>query len=509
MRARKSPQDTQDSQEPQEEIQPMRARRAVITGGAVGLAAIAGAALSSAPPALAQTLPSITDWINVKNAPYNAAGNGSTDDTKAIQDALYAAAEQTIEITQTTPTKSTTITVTVGGVVYLPYGIYVTSAPLVIPAQVMLLGAVPASADMTSQPGIYGNSGWSVDYAGSIIMPSQGWSNPEGYLNPGVLYVDGTVTGGVPRPVISNLWVDGSNLTNAVVGGVVVPNTTAVAGLSVYGGSLHGEVYGVGIFNMPTSGMSFLQDGSMRTDGWSIRDCVVQSWGTGSGDYGIYWEGDDTQFVNVHVQAAPKSTAGGSCWYIQAGGNNRWVSCRADQSGDAGWTFDCNPGGTVGNDSPGTSNALIGCGTENNANYGLHLMNSSVSGEVTGGQMRVPVVAVGCAFGFDGRTNSTGGAGARVEGYNTLFLDNCTVLTSADGYPEYGLVTALSPVTTGQTGTAPALIRAFGGIWNCQGTPLVDDTADMIGAGTLWVDVHYVDGGTWLTSTPIQHYLKP
>jgi hypothetical protein len=469
----------------------IRSRRAMLTGGAVGLVAVAGAAaLRSAPPALAQTTASVTDWLNVVN--YGADPTGINDSTSAINAALTAAAAQT----------AVKGTVKTGGVVYVPTGVYVTSAPLVVPAQVLLLGAFPASADMVSQPGAHNPP----DYAGSIIQPASTWASPlkDDYVNPGVIYINGSGTN-IHRPSICNIWVDGSNLTG----------TNAVAGLSAYGGAAHGIISGVGIYNMPTAGMSFTQDvtatATYRADGWTIRDCVVQTWGAASmssNEYcGIYWEGDDTQFVNVHVQAYPKSTRGGSCWYVADGGNCRWVACRGDQSGDAGWTFDSNPGGST--DSPGTCNALIGCGTESNANSGLHLINTSVNGTATGGEMRTPIVAVGCAFGFDGRNNSTGGAGARVEGYNTLFLDNCVIGTSADGYPQYGLVTALSPVSAGQTGTPPALIRAFGGIWNCYNPSLVDDTADMIGAGTLWADVHYVGDGAWTTSTPIKHYVQP
>jgi pectate lyase-like protein len=454
---------------------PMRARRAVLTGGAVGLAAIAGAALSSSPPAAAQTYPPVSDWLNVLS--YGADPTGTNDSTTAFNNAIIAAAAQNTDPAH--PASGTTY----GGVVYVPSGLYMTKSPILLLQQVMLLGAVPASADMTSQPG----TGDYVDYAGSIIQPAASWGNG-GDSNAGVLYVNGNTTG-IHRPVISNIWVDGSLMTNDSP-----ENTAALAGLSVYGGSLHGEIYGVGIFNMPNSGMYFQQDGSSRTDGWSVRDCVVQTWGTASGNYGVYWEGDDTQFENVHVQAGPQSTAGGSCWYVAAGGNNRWTACRGDQSGDAGWTFDCNPGGTP--DTPGTNNALIGCGTESNANYGLHLINSSTPGNINnyGWQMRSPVVAVGCAFGMDGRTNASGGAGIRVEGYNTLFLDNCTIGTSGDTYPTYGLVTAYSTSGT----IAPALIRAVGGIWNCYGSTLVDDTAGMTAAGTLVIDVHAVTGGAWI-----------
>jgi Pectate lyase superfamily protein len=472
---------------PQEEGQPMRARRAVLTGGAVGLAAVAGAAFSSSPPAAALTYPPVSDWLNVLN--YGADPTGGTDSASAFNNAIIAAAAQNTDPAH--PASGTTY----GGVVYVPSGVYMTKSPILLLQQVMLLGAFPASAAMTSKPTVSNP----LDYAGSIIQPSASWGNG-GDSNAGVIYVNGG-TAGISRPAISNLWVDGSNLANAVGG----PNLAALAGISVYGGAAHGEIYGVGVYGMPTSGMYFAQDGSSRTDGWTLRDCIVQTWGTGGSNYGIYWEGDDSQFVNVHAQAAPTSTAGGSCWYVAAGGNNRWIACRADQSADSGWVFDSDPGGSP--DTPGTANMLIGCGTENNANYGLHLINSNASVK-----MRIPVIAVGCAWGFDGRAAPTnGGAAACVEGYNTLFLDNCNVGTNEASnvvYPEYGLVTNI------MGGSAPALIRATGGIWNCGATSPVNDVAAMGFAGGLSIDVHSVTGGMWVTpgvtsSVPVSSTIAP
>ena len=56
------------------------------------------------------------DWINVKAAPYNAAGNGTTDDTAAIQ-AAYTAAGALPK----------------GGVVYYPQGVYLVHPSIAIP----------------------------------------------------------------------------------------------------------------------------------------------------------------------------------------------------------------------------------------------------------------------------------------------------------------------------------------------------------------------------------------
>jgi hypothetical protein len=325
------------------------------------------------------------------------------------------------------------------------------------------------------------NSSGTPDYSGTIIQPATTWAGGT-LASPGVLYVNGS-TGTIHKPGVSNLWVDGTNLPSGA------------HGITVFGGAFHGTIVGVGVFNVPQDGMRFEPNtGGGRADGWTVRDSVVQTFG----GHGLFQHGQDSQFINVHIQAAPSSTTSGPCWYVDNGNNCRWIGCRADQSGDSGWTLDSNPGGSP--DSPGSSITLVGCGTEGNANYGLHLINTSG----TGGQIRTPVVAVGCSFDFDGRSNPTGGgAGVRVEGYNTLQLIGCdvTIGTAAPVHPQYALVTALAGTPTPTT--PPTLIRAVGGMWNCNAATLVNDTAGMGTSGGLHIDVYGVTGGAWTSGSTI------
>lgn len=76
----------------------------VVQGGVSKRAPIS--AISPAPAAAS------VNWINVKNAPYNATGNGSTDDTTAINAAIAA------------------FNTAGKGVLYFPAGTYLTSAAL-------------------------------------------------------------------------------------------------------------------------------------------------------------------------------------------------------------------------------------------------------------------------------------------------------------------------------------------------------------------------------------------
>ncbi|MBR7825760.1 hypothetical protein KDK95_05530 [Actinospica sp. MGRD01-02] len=101
--------------------------RSALGVGAVSTAAVIGSAGDAG--AVSSTEVGV-DWLNAMDAPFSAVGNGTSDDTAAIQAALNAAP--------------------LGGVVYLPAGQYATSAPLIIPPQVTLRGSHSSHLDSTT-----------------------------------------------------------------------------------------------------------------------------------------------------------------------------------------------------------------------------------------------------------------------------------------------------------------------------------------------------------------------
>jgi hypothetical protein len=77
--------------------------------------------------------------INVQDSPYNAAGDNTTDDTQAIQDAIDAAADTATQMFNGSSALDAGAAA-VGGVVFFPKGSYLTTAPLKLPPTVTLVG---------------------------------------------------------------------------------------------------------------------------------------------------------------------------------------------------------------------------------------------------------------------------------------------------------------------------------------------------------------------------------
>jgi hypothetical protein len=92
-----------------------------VTSYAMANGAVTGAAIANGTISQSK-LDFQSGYINAQNPPYNATGNGTNDDTAAIQSALNAAGANG------------------GGIVFLPRGNYLINTHLVVPAQTSLVG---------------------------------------------------------------------------------------------------------------------------------------------------------------------------------------------------------------------------------------------------------------------------------------------------------------------------------------------------------------------------------
>ena len=164
-----------------------------------------------------------TDWFNVKA--FGAAGDGTTDDTAAINAAIASAAVK-------------------GGVVYLPTGTYATSATLVITADgVYLLGDGMGATIVKPATGAL------FDVISTPIPASAG-------------------TAGFIRNFIgvASLTIDGSNMTG----------TTAGQGNGIhFYGVRYSRIYDVNITAVPNFGILLDGDATNFSYGIHVRGCRI------------------------------------------------------------------------------------------------------------------------------------------------------------------------------------------------------------------------------------------
>jgi Pectate lyase superfamily protein len=152
---------------------------AVVTGGATPSVGVTAAPSFSGPVTASSLIGDVPNGVfNVKSPPYNAAGNGTTDDTAAIQAAVNAAIAAK------------------GGTIYFPAGNYKVSSTITI-ASTGSVGIIVRG----SGTGAYTPSG------GSTIQVA--------FASGDVFYMPGAVAGNLGDPAFFDLNVDASSVTRA------------------------------------------------------------------------------------------------------------------------------------------------------------------------------------------------------------------------------------------------------------------------------------------------------
>jgi hypothetical protein len=339
-----------------------------------------------------------------------------------------------------------------GGVTTPGKGIYLIDEPLMVPEGVCLRGPTPVNDDA----GADAEDAYSAIIKVSAATGTYPW-NPGSVPNPAAIVLlptNYTEAGSVlRRPVVENLWIDGSNLTSA----------TVADGIAATGNVYHALIRNVGVWKSSGNGIAAYpykpaMGNDYNADAWEIDSCILQ----GCVGNGVSFFGEDTILQAVHAQ-----TCGKDAFSIQHS-NNRLIGCRGDGSQN-GFTIDLmvSPSGCV---------TLIGCGAESNALNGLNVVKSSSSKGANG-----TVIASGCTFNFPVQ------AGISVAGSNIVIPQGCSVTASTGVGPTNALVTAAAA-----DGSVPALVQAVGGLWNCLSSTLVSDggTGDL-----LSLAIHAVTGG--------------
>ncbi|MFE2407134.1 glycosyl hydrolase family 28-related protein [Kitasatospora sp. NPDC059408] len=268
-----------------------------------------------------------TDAISVKPA---AKGDGTTDDTTAIQATLNSA--------------------TAGQVVYLPGGTYRTSAPLTIPPGVALTGP-------------HGNH---ADTGGVSIKPLASFSGTA--VISMVDQATGSYSAVSAEQQIRNLNVDGSALAG---------------GNSVHGILATGYVHSVAIDNVQIAsvggnGITGASNASGAPSSWRVSRVLAK----GVGGYGFSVAGFiDSTWYDLEAL----SCTGSGIYFNASAANSHLTDCRAERNGSHGveltgaWATGTGAGGLV----------ITGLSTDRNAGDGLHITaTGTVPVIVNGGMFR-------------------------------------------------------------------------------------------------------------------------
>lgn len=362
----------------------------------------------------------LTDWINVKHK--GATGDGTTDDTAALQAALTACPA--------------------GGTVYLPAGVYRTSAPISVPPYVTLRGSHGGGeAQSTSAP------------TPACIKPLSSFAGAA------VVQVLDQQLGGYAT-LASEVKIE-----NLTVVGSAVPSGTAVDGIRATGQIQHLQLRDVQLRQMTGQGINTAYNLS-APPGPQAPFClhferVSVLW---CASFGIALNNStDSFFSDVYVLGCT-----GSGWYISGAGGSTWVGCRAEWSGGHGFTLEGNTG----------TETFIGCSTDRNGQNGFNIPASANTG---------PIVLSGCRCTRDGKSSTTSGyAGIKVASTTRpVLIDNLVVLTGQDDNgtgnltPQYGVSATSSAsvvVASGQINAVSAGLFDGGGNTTFLRGPMVTGT---------------------------------
>ena len=375
----------------------------VPTIGQTGWGEVLNAALENLDARLTQSAINVTD--------YDAAGDGATNDAPAIQAALNAAP--------------------MGGIVYLPPGVYGTLTPIRVPPYVTLLGSHGAGEVQPGAP-----------------APVASVKPLAGFIGNAVIEVLDQQLGGYgilsAQQRIERLTIDGS----------AVPGATQVDGIRMTGQIQAPIIRDVAIRDMTGGGVNTAYNLSappgpqapfvVRLD----RVTVMSPAGVGV----ALNNSTDSILTDVYV------LGGGSFgWFISGAGNSTLVACRAEWSNLDGFNIH------IGNGNL----RMVGCSSDRNNGHGITVNGNADSS----------LLMSTCTLTRDGRNFGGGGgnkAGLNVETANChVITDNLLVTTGADDdgvsgpqSPQYGvrmLNSAYLSLASGQVGGVTAAVQDAGG----------------------------------------------
>jgi hypothetical protein len=267
---------------------------------------------------VAQLGQSVLGTINVKDKTYGAKGDGTTDDTAALQAALDDAAP--------------------GGIVYVPHGIYRISVPLVLPPAVTLRGShanLMAGANLTDPP--------------CYIQPLNSFTG-----SALILLKDQASGGYAALPAehrIETLMLDASNLDG----------TKPVDGIFAAGNVQNVQLTDVTIRRMSNNGIVTGGVDNVFPYSWRMRNVMVDNCRANGL---LLTRMTDLTMIDSQVIG---------CWghgmVLSNIANGQMVACRSEWNGNHGiWIT-----GAWGNGTGSGGMQMTNCSTDRNGYDGVHI----------------------------------------------------------------------------------------------------------------------------------------
>jgi hypothetical protein len=322
-------------------------------------------------------------WLNVKGPAYGALGDGTTDDTVAIQAAIDAAAAAG------------------GGTVYFPYGVYRTSNALVLKTGVTLRG-VHSTAWANRFTTALCSLKATASFAGECLISMLGSDITGSGHNEG-------------NCRIFDLELDGSAMS-----------TGSVSGIHAQGEVLDVMLQRVMVRNMTHNGIhTNVGTGTKAPHDWSFDSVVAYQ----NAQFGF-----SMSMTDGYVRNCVATTNGSDGWFLGPFGSLTMDSCQALWNTNHGLTI--GGGSQVGNL---TVNSFL---TDRNGHDGIHLGPSSGSGSppfvLTGITLN--------RDGRNSKAGGAGYAGLRIDGCaNPVIINGLNVNTGVDddatgvNSPQYGI----------------------------------------------------------------------
>lgn len=330
-----------------------------------------------------------TGWVNVKT--YGATGDGTTDDTTALQNAINATAA--------------------GGVCHLPPGVYRTSASLVVPPQVVLQGTHAVTLTYATAPA-----------NPCVIKPlaAGSWTGGTAAVIRLLNKTAGSYATDSMAQRIRHLTIDGSANT-----------TTGMVGIQLYGYVREAVVEHVTVRNTVSDGFTCVAYSPFTGDTAAPASCkFLDCTADNCGGAGFVISGPDCMLTGCNAQGS--AYVG---FLLQYAPNTQLIGCRAEWASNHNYYIT----GGYGNGQGSGAVLMSGCSSDRANFNGLFIDSTgSAAHNITGFSSR-----------RDGRNGGGGGgnyAGVQVTGATSpVMLDGVTVYPgvnddgSGTSSPQFGI----------------------------------------------------------------------